>query len=382
MDDAARLDAIHDCGVLDRVPDDDLDRIADLAARALDTPVSLVTIVTDDRQVFSGACGLPPACDESRETPLSHSFCQHAVRERRPLVIRDAREDPRVADNPAIRELGVISYLGVPLFGHEGEILGAFCVIDTKPRDWSLGDLRTVREFTALASSVIALQSARKREKSAMDLLIHDLKTPLASIRMATDLLGSQSGEVSETARPLVDSISECTDAALRLVESLARRDRMAGETTPCLSTVIGSVVERYQSVADDKGTNLIVRNGVPSISVISPGWIVERVVENLVSNAVKFTPPGGNIEIAVEEDSTHGIIFVSDNGPGFSADDLRYLFRRYSPLSAMPTGGEESTGLGLSIVKRLIEQERGEIHLLSSPGQPARFRVSFLLAR
>jgi GAF domain-containing protein len=127
-----------------------LDRLADVAARVVNAPVGLVTLVDADRQIFAGCIGVdrePWASD--RATPISHSFCQHAVAAREPLIVSDAREHPVLKTNPAIRDLDVIAYLGVPLIDPEGHALGTLCVIDHKPRLWSSEHVRIISDLAA-----------------------------------------------------------------------------------------------------------------------------------------------------------------------------------------------------------------------------------------
>ena len=130
-----------------------LDRLADVASRVLAAPTSFVTLVDEDRQFFAGCIGLtkePWAAD--RATPLTHSFCQHAVAAREPLVVTDAREHPVLKQNLAIRDLDVVAYLGVPLISAEGHALGSFCVIDSKPRLWTTEQVKLMQD---LAASVV-----------------------------------------------------------------------------------------------------------------------------------------------------------------------------------------------------------------------------------
>jgi signal transduction histidine kinase len=99
-------------------------------------------------------------------------------------------------------------------------------------------------------------------------------------------------------------------------------------------------------------------------------------VLENVVSNAVKFSPWRSTVVVAVHADGGAGLVDVEDEGPGVSEVDRARLFAKFARLSARPTGGESSTGLGLSIVKTLTEAMGGEVSLESPPGRGARFRV------
>src|SRR5918997_6238455 len=128
--DPARLAALRSTDLLDSLPEPSFDRLTRLAAKILRAPVALVSLVDGDRQFFKSSLGLPEPWASLRETPLSHSFCQHVVHAAAPLVIADARAHPLVRDNPAIRDLGVVAYLGLPLATADGAVLGSFCVID------------------------------------------------------------------------------------------------------------------------------------------------------------------------------------------------------------------------------------------------------------
>ena len=135
--DPNRLEALRRTGLLDTPADERFDGLARLAARLLKAPVALVSLVDADRQYFKSCLGLPEPWQSQRGSPLSHSFCQHAVADKRPLVVKDAREDPRLRDNLAIADMNVIAYAGIPLVLDGGEAVGTLCVIDEKPRDWT-----------------------------------------------------------------------------------------------------------------------------------------------------------------------------------------------------------------------------------------------------
>jgi len=152
--DAGRLAALQRTGLLDSAPDERFDGLARVAAKALHAPIALVTLVDEDRQFFKSCIGLTKEPWASqRETPLSHSFCQHAVATRRPLIVDDAREDPTLRDNLAIRDLDIIAYAGIPLIGADGQALGTLCVIDDRPRHWRGEETALLQE---IANAVVA----------------------------------------------------------------------------------------------------------------------------------------------------------------------------------------------------------------------------------
>ncbi len=195
--DGARLAALRDLGLLDTEAEQDFDRYTRLATELLGVPVSLVSLVDADRQFFKSQCGLAGELADVRQTPLSHSFCRHAVASGQPLIIADAREHPLVADNLAIRDLGVIAYAGMPLVLSDGHAVGAFCAIDGVPRDWSERELRILGD---LAAGVIAHLELRR---ALAEQCLHDRLTGLANRALlsaqADQLLHAAAPEESET---------------------------------------------------------------------------------------------------------------------------------------------------------------------------------------
>nr|WP_281375586.1 HAMP domain-containing sensor histidine kinase [Haloferula luteola] len=372
------MESLRKTGLVGQGGFNEYDRLTELASSVLKVPVCLVSLVDDEKQVFPGACGLPAPMDQERKTPLSHSFCQLAVRTRRPLIIRDASRDARVAGNPAILDLGVMAYLGFPIIGRDFQALGAFCVIDSQPRAWTAGEIRQVRDFTAVVADLIDHRLERERFRTDLDLIIHDLKNPLSGVAMGVSILESRLEGMPEDLVPLVEAMADSSRRASELLGKIARSDRREKESCFDLMVRIEEVVDRHRAIADEKGLELQVEavNGRQSVAVAS--WAVVRVVENLLTNAVKFSPRGGVIRVSVERTHDGSHLEISDQGPGFSEADRAKLYRRYARLSAEPTAGEESTGLGLSIVKSLMDQVGGTIELVSEPGEGARFRLVF----
>jgi GAF domain-containing protein len=158
-----RLAALRHSDLLDTPAEESFDRLARLAARIVGAPVALVTAVDRDRQFFKSCLGLPEPWATRRETPLSHSFCQHVVAVRDIVVVTDAREDPRFADNHAIRDLGVIAYLGVPLITAEGQAIGTLCVIDHEPRIWTKDEISLVSDIAAAVVTEINYRTDQRK---------------------------------------------------------------------------------------------------------------------------------------------------------------------------------------------------------------------------
>lgn len=154
---ASRLGVLRGLELLDAGPQPTFDRLSRVATRMTGAPVSLVTLVDRDRQVFVGQRGLGSPWAERGETPLTHSFCQHVVTSGRPLIVSDARTDELLRDNLAIEDLGVVAYAGMPLIVG-GEPIGSMCLIDQQPREWSPSDLEALVDITAIATDELTLR--------------------------------------------------------------------------------------------------------------------------------------------------------------------------------------------------------------------------------
>jgi GAF domain-containing protein len=161
---AERLTELHRTLLLDSPPEESFDRLTRLTATVLNVPVALVSLIDRDRQFFKSCLGLPQPWAGQRQTPLSHSFCQHVVESRRALVVSDAREHPLLRDNLAIHDLGVIAYAGAPLITPNGHVLGTLCAIDHQPRHWTTEQVEILCNLAGSVLSEIQLHAAQHNQ--------------------------------------------------------------------------------------------------------------------------------------------------------------------------------------------------------------------------
>jgi PAS domain S-box-containing protein len=158
--DPARIAALRMTGLLDSPREESYDRLTRLAAAALGAPIALVTLIDGDRQFFKSSVGLGEPWSSQRGGPLTHSLCRYPVASGQPLIVQDARIHPLCRDNPAIVEMGIVAYAGVPLRTMDGQAIGAFAAADHAPREWGAGDIEVLEDFGALAMHEIELRGA------------------------------------------------------------------------------------------------------------------------------------------------------------------------------------------------------------------------------
>ena len=375
-----RLESLKASGLLGNSHGIDFDRVTELAAKAANVPVSLVSLVDQDRQVFAGASGLSGVLAASRETPIHYSFCQHAVNLRQPLVIPDARRNPLVARNPAIDEFGVVAYLGFPVLGAGQHFYGAVCAVDTSPRQWRDEEIEIVRGFASIVSSLIEQHLGRVYQKLLTDVLLHDLNGPLGRIRMAADVFVARAGELPQPLDTLAQSLKGNAEQAAGMVSALLGKSRPATKCDDLRGTA-EAVAKLLSPRAEEKGIQIRLDDPGSPIPLELSERVMSQVLEHLIANSIRFSNVG-EVRIRIKRVGEAAIIDIEDDGPGFQADDYSRIFQRYAPLSAKPTGGETSAGLGLAIVKTLLESEGGTIVLLSQPGESAVFRITVPVRR
>jgi signal transduction histidine kinase len=236
LSDPARVQALRATALIDSPPEEAFDRLTRLASHALRVPVALVSLVAEDRQFFKSCVGLAEPWASRRGTPLSHSFCQHAVASGEPLVIEDARDHPLVRENLAIRDLDVIAYAGVPLITSDGAVLGTFCAIDSQPRAWPDADLEFVREMAASAMTEIELRTTVRQ--------LEDARAEAEGAAMALRELQAISDaalvnlEIDDLLRELLARVRAAVDAdfAAVLIDGTTRAS--SGESSPGLALV------------------------------------------------------------------------------------------------------------------------------------------------
>jgi GAF domain-containing protein len=161
-----RLQAVLDTG-LDAAGEPVFDRIAGLVRNLLGVPVALVSLLDERRQFFPGQAGLSEPWASTRQTPLSHAICQQVAVAQEPLVVTDARQDERCSTNPAVAELRIAGYAGMPLTDAAGTVLGALCAIDHEPRQWTEAELSLLADMALACSDSLRLRIATRHAQDS-----------------------------------------------------------------------------------------------------------------------------------------------------------------------------------------------------------------------
>ena len=396
---STRLAALHATALLDSPAEAAFDRLTRLAARLLRAPVALVTLVDADRQFFKSCVGLPEPWASARETPLSHSFCQHAVTLREPLVIEDARTHPLVRDNLAIRDIGVVSYAGIPLATADALVLGSFCVIDNVPRRWTPDELATLTDLAASAVTEIELRAALRNAEAAgaraeaadrakddfLALVSHELRTPLAGIASNAQMLAmGLCGPVTDRQTRALGRIRQSQEHLLGMVEQLLDLKRIASGHMEYaivrvpLDQALGAAAALVDSHLEQLGLRFEHEPPDAGAAVQADPDKLQQILLNLLSNAAKFTPTGGTVTLATEPGPQGDVhIQVRDTGIGIPADQLDAVFEPFVQVRDLRKPSAAGTGLGLAISRDLARGMGGDLAAESAPGVGSTFTLT-----
>jgi signal transduction histidine kinase/CheY-like chemotaxis protein len=235
-----------------------------------------------------------------------------------------------------------------------------------------------------LSAQWLRLQRANGFKNEILGTVAHDLKNPLGVIlgrtEMLTELIGAGSPRESVTAQ--VEHIRDATKRLTLMVDHLIS-DAMADAFDITIrrepvdvAALVAEVADANQPLAANK-QQVITVSAPPNHVTMCDADRMREAIDNLVSNAIKYSPIGGKITVLVSHEPKNTVIRIADEGAGLSPEDLGRLFGRFQRLSAKPTAGESSTGLGLSIVKRIIDMHGGKVTADSGgPGQGSTFTV------
>jgi two-component system sensor histidine kinase/response regulator len=240
-----------------------------------------------------------------------------------------------------------------------------------------------VRTHLALKAARDHLRQLAEDKDELLGILAHDLKNHLGGMQMSVQLLRDRAmTHHDERLDRITANVLHSTEQMFSFVReflanSAAEREAPLNLHTLSLNQAAATAVQQYAETANRKAMTIVQEPG-PELSVLADREALAQVLDNLVSNAIKFSERGKTVRISLAPAGGGGALLrVQDEGPGFTEEDKSRMFRRYCRLSARPTAGEPSTGLGLSIVSKLVQAMGGDIQCQSAPGHGATFLVS-----
>lgn len=391
---ALRINELHSLDILDSDPEDEFDELVELAAQICGTPISLISLVDTDRQWFKARVGM-----KADQTGLQESVCAHAILSDDPLVIPDTTQDDRTSQNPLVHnDVHMRFYAGIPLVSNEQLPIGTLCVLDTVPRILDAQQIKALRVLANQVMARISLRATLKTERQLkqqvqqqhdkllqmnerlreadeskdvyLAMLSHELRNPLSALHNGLSLIDADERFASES-----DTVQmlkrQCTQLT-RLLDDLLDVSRISrGKVSLSMQTIaLRPILEHSLAtvLADsrNKSQTLTLEPPVANVSINGDATRLTQMVVNLLSNAIRYTPEGGEIYLSTAVTDATVSIQVRDTGQGIEAADTSRIFDPFIQLKDAHAPGAIGLGLGLALVRQLVQLHDGSIQVHS----------------
>ena len=385
-----RIASLKSYLVLDTKAEEEIDDLTQLASEICETPISLVSLIDDERQWFKSKVGL-----EVNQTSRDYAFCAHAINKTDEIfIVEDARKDERFFDNPLVTSgPNVIFYAGVVLKSDVDLPLGTLCVIDNTPRKLSDKQIRSLKIISKQIMNLLNYKkSIRKVEDLRNQLLqknqelerfasiaAHDLKSPLANIIGAANLFSeTYASQIDADGILLMHSIEKSGERLKLLIDGLLQFSKM--DDLSLLAKTKVDLIKLTKDLTELIGNkdNLRISLKTQLTTIETYPVLLDQVLINLFTNSLRYSNKKiTEIELFISENPSHYLFIIKDNGPGIAKKDQSIIFNLFQTASNEDQYGNKGYGIGLATVKKIIGKLGGEIHVNSKEGQGAEFHLS-----
>ena len=240
---------------------------------------------------------------------------------------------------------------------------------------------RSLEQLSGKNQDLLFLNEEKNR---FISMAAHDLNNPLTTVYLLTESLRRRDDNLLPAQKEKLSLMQESVNRIVSMVKNLLNVSRIEeGKTevnyeweTP--DEVVFSTLSRFEELASQKNLSLVFRSGIEGREVLTDKHILMEILENLISNAIKFSPADKNIYVRLNYYGNEWELEVEDEGQGIKEEEMGKLYQRFQKLSTRPTAGESSTGLGLSIVKDYVETLNGNIRCESQWQKGTKFIVGF----
>ncbi|RLJ62635.1 GAF domain-containing protein [Lacinutrix venerupis] len=376
-----RQKAVESYSILDTLPEESYDNITEIVSYITKAPISLITLLDNDRNYIKSNCGFPIS-----ESPRNISFCGHAINQKEKImVVEDAREDERFINNPLVEEHKAIFYAGVPLINPQGYKLGTLCVYDHEPRQLNKTQKKALISMSKHVVNLFeqrlqnkALEDIKKRlEKRNQELnkfasiVSHDLKSPITNIIALTELLEDENkGKLNDESKTYLNYLKSSSTALKDYIDGLLiyyKNDDLLELNKE--TTTFNDLITKATKIAIPE-RDVILKSTQSDKEIIVNKSVILQIFVNLLTNAVKYGDKNPT-EIFVEfsESEKYYNFSVKDNGKGMPNNQLTSIFDLFTTLKVKDKHGNLGTGIGLASVKKLVEHQGGSISVNSTEG-------------
>lgn len=383
LQDQERLSILKNTGLMEGTRDRAFDRLAELASKILKVPLTFISLVTDEKQIFLGSFGMPVPYQGHGELPITDSICRYTLNGKE-IITHDAKLNPLLKIHPTTVPMGIGAFIAIPMKNQMGHVLGAFCAADKGTRHWSEEEIMVMRELTTsvmteieLRGQVNELNQERQLRDRFVEALTHDLRTPMAVVKMNIQLLAKRaaSAEIDRVSAKISNSVNRMELMIQNLLDTskLKTGEKLIVRPEECqVNELIHRTVdemtllhgERFQ-LKEDK-----------MIAGTFDSSAVRRILENLLSNAVKYGYEETPITIKLFQLKEGLELTVGNSGKAIPLDEQRKIFEYLHRAKEAVNSHKKGWGLGLSLVKGLAEAHGGSVSVESS-GENTSFTVA-----
>jgi len=267
--------------------------------------------------------------------------------------------------------LGAVDYVTKPFHTHE-------LLMRVKTH------ISLYRAYETVKRQNESLHVLNQEKSNMLSIAAHDLKNPMQAIVLAVDLMEVFAQKKNfdgvqyhaDKVRVMIDRMLTIVENWLSLHSYEVNKLNIKNEHID-LVKIVESSTDSYTGKANAKNIELTITNNCDEAVIMGDKSYLEEVFDNIISNALKYSPIGGNVNVKVYEKDGNYIVSVEDSGQGIAVEEYDKLFKKFSKLSTRPTAGESSSGLGLAIVKHLVEAMNGDVWCESTHGKGATFKVA-----
>ena len=353
----------------------------------------------------------PPAGPDPLDSPTAEELARAGSNGRRSLPANGHRPGDLVPDTPAPEEAEGTTeevseaplqseaescfYAGVPIMGQEGEALGMLCLMDRVPRHFSPQEVDILRALAARALDEVEMRADRERNEHERQHLeqisrgktemvawtAHEIKTPLTVIKGISSLLASDPKLALEMRVDFLHTITQQAERALRLMdEALELASLESGRTIPLniQDVDLGSLLVDLCRVFDATSSQhqVLLEQDGGAYRVWGDSEKLEQIFTNLLENAIKFSPDGGEVRVRATTNRETVEVAVQDQGLGLAREQISQLFGRFTRFHTEVAPRIKGSGLGLYLTRHLVEAHQGTIRVESQPGVGSTFTV------
>jgi len=362
-----------------------------MGSEYLGLELGLIASIEDDLYTVAYAYGRG-APEAGAEYSLGETYCAHTLQSNEPVCINFAKYSP-VADHPCYHRFRLEAYAGAQIVVH-GRCWGTINFSSVKGREPFLsGEI----EFLKLLADWIGhaltrsedegrLRRLLKQKSDLIRIIAHNVRNPIGSIHALAEVFMESFPEIradqlTVTSNGLIAEMKSASEEVLRSLDEILASRLSEAEEMEILPGRhrVGELFDIIRARNAGRARRKDIRlefTGDGAAECTFDLALLSEAVDNLVNNAIKFSSNGSTVYISFRAGRDSFSIIIEDQGPGFSEADYPLIFESSQKLSARPTGGETSHGLGLSLVKQLVEAQHGKVSVISQPGEGAKFRI------